>query len=50
MKKKSLKKYHEPRIIYEKEIETLATVCDSVWGDMGLQCRVGGLPCIHLIT
>ena len=48
-KKRVLKKYQKPKIIYEKEIETLAAVCDSVWGDEGLTCR-SVHPCLHLLS
>lgn len=49
-KKKTLKKYQKPKIIYEKEIETLAAVCDSAWGDIGLTCRDAGPTCLHLLS
>ncbi len=44
--KKKKKKYEKPKIIYRKEIETLAAVCDSVWTGIG-QCRTV-YPCVYI--
>ena len=40
-REKKKKKYERPKIIYQKEIETLAAVCDSLWGG-AMTCRTGG--------
>ncbi|GEM_PF-2040633 len=48
-RKKTLKKYLQPKIVYEKEIEVLSAVCDTVWGDMGLLCKTAA-PCMHLLS
>lgn len=45
---KKKKKYEKPKIIYQKEIETLAAVCDSTWGGLG-GCRATS-PCTRLIS
>ncbi|MFQ5841769.1 MAG: hypothetical protein ACE5I8_04960 [Thermodesulfobacteriota bacterium] len=45
---KKKKKYEKPKIIYRKEIETLAAYCDSNWGGLS-GCRTG-YPCTRLIT
>ncbi len=45
---KKRKKYEKPKIIYQKEIETLAAVCDSNWGGLG-GCRTAS-PCTRLIS
>lgn len=50
MRKKPLKKYQKPKIIYEKEIEALAAVCTSTWGDMGLTCRTATPTCQYLLS
>lgn len=47
-KEKKRKKYEKPKIIYQKEIETLAGVCDSNHGGQ-IQCRTAA-PCLNLIT
>ena len=49
--KKKKKKYEKPRIIYQKQIETLAAFCDSNWGGPDFTCRLT-LPdgCYHLQT
>jgi len=47
MKKgKKKKKYEKPKIIYQKEIETLATVCDSALAPFG-SCKTSGLGCTY---
>ncbi len=43
--KKKKKKYEKPKIIYQKEIETLAAACDSVYFGAG-NCRTPALLCI----
>jgi len=46
--KKKKKKYEKPKIIYRREIETLAVTCDSAlqpWGN----CRITS-PCLYLYT
>ncbi len=48
--KKSLKKYQKPKIVYEKEIEALAALCDSLWGSMGLTCRDAWPTCEYTLT
>ena len=45
MKKEKKKKYEKPNIIYRKEIETLASACDSLWGGQ-MYCRVV-TPCVY---
>jgi hypothetical protein len=48
-KKKKRKKYEKPKIIYQKEIETLAAFCDSNWG--GLEgCRTALPSCTRTIS
>jgi len=37
-KKEKEKSYKEPQILYEKQIETLAAVCDSSWVGPGGAC------------
>jgi hypothetical protein len=45
-KEKKKKKYEKPNIIYRKEIETLASACDSVYTGAGY-CR-SAAPCLYL--
>jgi hypothetical protein len=46
-KGKEKKKYEKPKITYQKEIETLAGVCDSNWGGVS-GCRTAS-PCTRLL-
>ena len=46
--KKKRKRYEKPKIIYRKEIETLAVACDSAWDGVGI-CRTV-LPCTRVWT
>jgi hypothetical protein len=48
-KQKKRKKYEKPKIIYQKEIETLATVCDSALAPFG-SCRLTLGPCTYIQT
>ena len=49
MKKKPLKKYQKPKIVYEKEMEALAAVCDSAYGGHpAFTCRTSGPTCTRL--
>jgi len=45
---KKKKKYEKPKIIYRKEIETLAVACSSTWDGSG-NCRTT-LPCTRLMS
>jgi hypothetical protein len=46
---KKKKKYEKPRIIYQKEIETLAGFCDSNWGGQA-GCRISLPNCTRTVT
>ena len=46
---KKKKKYEKPKIIYQKEIETLAAFCDSNWGGQS-GCRTTPPSCSRLIS
>ncbi len=48
-REKKKKKYEKPKIIYRKEIETLAAVCDSALQPFG-NCRTAGLGCTTTMT
>ena len=43
---KGKKKYEKPKIIYQKEIETLAAVCGSSLAPFG-NCRTVPLGCMY---
>ena len=44
MKEKKKKSYKRPKVVYEKKIETLASVCESTWvGPAGSCCMKA--PC-----
>jgi len=43
-KQKKRKSYEKPSIVYEKELEVQAAVCDSVWVPGGPPCKTVG-PC-----
>ncbi len=45
---KKRKKYEKPKIIYRKEIETLAAACDSAWDGYGV-CRIV-FPCTRVLS
>lgn len=45
---KKKKSYKKPKIIYERKIETLAAVCYSTWGGIGI-CRTAD-PCTHTLS
>jgi len=46
--KKEKKRYEEPGIVYEKEIEVLAAVCNSVWTGGGCRTVSGGCSTIRM--
>ena len=50
-KQKRRKSYEKPKIIYEKELEVQAAVCDSAWVPGGSKCRdTVGNGCVKLRT
>ena len=42
MEEKQRKEYKKPQVVYKKEIETLAAVCDSSWIGPGGTCCMQG--------
>jgi hypothetical protein len=49
MKKEKKKKYEKPKIIYQKEIETLATICNSALAPWG-SCKIPSESCTYTHT
>jgi hypothetical protein len=41
-RQKKRKPYEKPKIVFEKELEVQAAVCDSAWIPGGLQCQIEG--------
>jgi hypothetical protein len=48
MKKKKKKTYEKPRVVYEKKIEVLSTVCNSARS--GFSNCMKSMPCLTLLS